>query len=92
MTTELHAKGDTLIRLGICFGLSLALYYGGEKLCTAHEIPLWERHRPWLEENRVQSIATLTALLFGISLVLLPSQKEEEPEPLSDYEPCDPIL
>lgn len=91
---EIHHKGETILRLGVCLTLSLALYYGGEKLCTAQEIPLWERHRPWLEENRVQAIATLTALLFGISLVALPSKKEEDcpPEdfiPYEDYQPCE---
>lgn len=93
---ETHQKVGTLFRLGICLGLSIALYYGGEKVCTAHEIPLWEKHRPWLEENRVQSIVTLTALLFGLSLILFPSKEEEEPsldcDDFSNYEPCQEVL
>lgn len=87
-------KGETLTRLVICLVLSSLLYLGGEWLCSAHKIPLWEEYHPWLEDNKVQAIAVLTAVLFGLSLLVLPLADGEEGEDCIQediFQPCEPI-
>ena len=87
-------KQEMVTRLAVCVVVALILYYGGEKLCTLAKIPLWEQYRPWLEQNRIQAIAIAAAVLFGISLAVLPLSGQEdavqapapEPEPCGAYE------
>lgn len=85
-------KGSTVTRLVICLALAWGLYFGGNWLCTHQDIPLWERYHPWLEENKVQAIAVMAAVLFGVSLLLCPLEGEELDCPSEDiFEPCEPI-
>lgn len=89
-------KQELATRLAVCVVAALALYYGGEKLCTALKLPLWEQYRPWLEKNRVQAVALVAAALFGLSMAAFPLSPGEQggeeagcqvPE---GYEPCVP--
>lgn len=92
-------KQELITRLAVCVVAALALYYGGEKLCVTLKLPLWEQYQPWLEKNKIQAIATVAAVLFGISLAVFPiaekrpplDQGQEEPEgPVDRFEPCAP--
>ncbi len=85
-------KSGTITRLAICLVVASALYFGGIWLCGHRDIPLWETHRPWLEENKVQAIAVMAAVLFGVSLFLAPLEEEGETCPVEEiFEPCEPI-
>jgi len=66
------SKQAVIKRLAICLVIALALYYGGEKLWEAGTLPIWEKCRPWLNQNKIQAIALVTAALFGISLTVWP--------------------
>ena len=87
-------KQEMVTRLAVCVVVALILYYGGEKLCAAAKLPLWEQYRPWLEQNRMQAIAIVAAVLFGVSLAVLPLSGQEaaaqapppESQPCGDYE------
>ena len=90
---ELHLDKQALvIRLGLCVVVALALYQAGEKLCTVLGLPYWEQYRPWLEKNKVQALAVVTAVLFGLSLVVVPLERQG-PSVLSSeaFIPCEPV-
>ena len=94
---EHQEKQAAVVRLAVCVALALALYFGGERLCTSPKLPLWEKYRPWLEENKLQAIAVAAGVLFGVSLALFPlKQAGEDPVPPfcppgpEGYEPCEP--
>lgn len=89
-------KQELVTRLAVCVVAALVVYYGGEKLCTALELPFWEQYRPWLEKNRIQAVALVAAALFGLSLAVLPLEGQgartaapEETAP-DGFEPCQP--
>lgn len=89
---KLKSEGrETVTRLAICLVLAVLLYLGGEWLCSTHEIPLWETYHPWLEENKIQAIAVMTAVIFGLSLLVLPLEKVAEEVCEELFEPCEPI-
>lgn len=71
-------KEEIVTRLSLCLIIALVLYYGGEKVCSALKLPYWEEHRTWLEKNRIQAVALAAAVLFGISLAVLPPDKGEK--------------
>lgn len=85
-------------RLALCVAAALVLYYGGEKICTMMKLTIWEQYRPWLEKNKIQAVATVAAVLFGISLAIfpleekkpLPGEAECPPGPGDGFEPCTP--
>lgn len=72
MGQENQEKQEMVTRLAICVVAALILYYGGEKACTAFQLPYWEQYRPWLEKNRIQAVAVVAAVLFGVSLAVIP--------------------
>lgn len=78
---ERGEKQQTVTRLAICVVLALVIYFGGEKLCSAAKLPLWEKYGPWLEQNKIQAIAIAAAILFGLSLVIFPLKKETSESP-----------
>ena len=79
------SKQETLTRLAVCVIAALILYSSAKPLCSAPKLPLWEEYRPWLEKNRIQAIAVVSAVLFGLSLALFPLEaKEEESPPCED--------
>ena len=78
---DLGEKKDTVARLAICVAAALAICLGGKKLCAAVPIPLWETWGPWMERNRLQAVAVVAAVLFGISLVVLPPKRDGEIPP-----------
>lgn len=84
-------KKDLLTRLACCAIGALILYVGLEHLMERHTIPQLEPYRPWLAENKVQTIAVAAAVLFGLSLVLLPPKSSpggaEDPD--CEYRPVD---
>lgn len=73
-------------RLAICVVAALILYYGGEKICKMLKLSLWEQFRPWLEKNKIQAVATVAAVLFGISLAIFPLESKK---PLPEGDGCD---
>lgn len=80
---------DTLTRLACCVVIALILCYGAEHLSGTLHLELLERYLPWLEQNRIQAVAVVAAILFGISLVVFPLPESEhlaEPDPISDLE------
>lgn len=89
MQTE-KERQPVVTRLALCVVLALVIGYGGEKVCTALKLPIWETCRPWLEKNRVQAVAVVAALLFGASLALfpLPPEAERGEDIPEGYEPC----
>ena len=80
------SKQETLTRLAVCVIAALILYSSAKPLCSSLKLPLWEEYRPWLEKNRIQAIAVVSAVLFGLSLALFPleAKPEEEPPPCED--------
>ena len=101
---ERKEKQETVTRLAICVVVALMIYFGGERLCASMKLPLWEKYRPWLEQNKIQAIAIVAAVLFGVSLAVfplkrgggegpgfIPGEAECEPPgpPDGDYEPCE---
>ena len=80
------SKQETLTRLAVCVIAALILYSSAKPLCSALKLPLWEEYRPWLEKNRIQAIAVVSAVLFGLSLAPFPleAKPEEEPPPCED--------
>ena len=85
-------KPQTLARLALCVIIAAAVYAAADKF--GDKLPLPERCRPWLEKNKVQAIAVLAAVLFGLSLIILPSPRQAQtvppPEPHeSCCDPCD---
>ncbi|MCI8477844.1 MAG: hypothetical protein HFE97_05775 [Oscillospiraceae bacterium] len=84
-------KQAVVTRLGLCIVAALVLYQIGEKVCTSFGLPYWEQYRPWLEKNRVQAVAIVTAVLFGLSLAVLPLERREPPvPPPEEFIPCGP--
>ena len=75
---ELGDKRETVTRLAVCVVIALAICLGGEKLCTALKLPLWEKYGHWLERNKIQSIAVVAAVIFGISLLVAPLKPGQE--------------
>lgn len=70
-------------RLALCGGLAAVLWSAAVKL------PALEAYRPWLEEHKLEAGAAAAAVLFGVSLLLLPLPEEddEEPDPCDGYSP-----
>ena len=88
MLENLEQK-DMLTRLACCVVIALILCYGAEHLSGVLHWDLLERYRPWLEENRIQAVAVVSAILFGISLAVFPLPEPEsrgEAPPLSGLE------
>ena len=81
--------GDKMTRLAVCAVVAVAVIYAVEKLCEGKDIPLWKQYGPWIQQNQVQAVAVLAAVLYGASLALwpeaLPAKKEEEP----GFTPCE---
>ena len=69
-------------RLALCGGGAIVLVSGAQRLAEAGKLPAGELLKPLLEQKRTQAIVLVTALLFGLSLVLLPPEgtREEEPD------------
>lgn len=72
---ERRQTGEQLTRLVVCAVIAVAAVYAGEKLCEGKSYPLWEKYGSTLTENKVQTVAVLTAVLYGLSLALLPEKK-----------------
>lgn len=76
---EAHKDRNPLAaRLALCGLGGLALVYGAQRLSDAGRLPAQARLGPWLEDNRTQAILLAAALLFGLSLVLLPLEQAED--------------
>lgn len=81
-------KQESVTRLAICAVAALILYSAADKLSEGGKLPVPETYLTWLKENKVQAIAIIGAVLFGISLALWPLEKKEElpPDPCMGYE------
>lgn len=80
-------SGERTTRLAVCVVIGVAVVYAAEKLCEGKDIPLWEKYGPWITENRIQAIAVLSAVLYGISLALW-SEEKPPAVPEEGYSPC----
>ena len=69
-------KGDSMTRLAICAVLAIGAVYAARQLCEGKHWPLWEKYGPWITENKVQAIAVLAAVLYGLSLALWPEKDQ----------------
>lgn len=86
MDTEPHSfslGGDTLTRLLLCAAAAVLVCSAADKLDQCKTLSFLERYRPLLQSDRITVIAVLTALFFGVSLVLLPKSDTDE-----GYTPC----
>jgi len=75
---------ELITRIAVCVVAALILYYAGDKILGQFHLELWEKNKPWLEANKIQAIAIVTAVLFGASLAVFPLPPEEKDEEL-DY-------
>lgn len=85
---ERRQTGEQLTRLAVCAVIAVAAVYAGEKLCEGKSYPLWEKYGSTLTENKAQTVAVLTALLYGLSLALWPEKKLDEAAQENDFTPC----
>lgn len=84
-----QGQSDLMTRLAVCVVISVAVVYAAEKLCAGKGYPLWEKYGPWLTENKVQAIAVVTAVLYGASLAIWPTEKKPPIPPEDDgFSPC----
>lgn len=80
-------KQESITRIAICAVAALLLYGGLEKLGESGKLPMLDPYLPWLKENKVQAIAIIAAVLFGVSLAVWPLEKKElPPDPCAGYE------
>ena len=73
-------KTQILVRAALCGGLAAILWAG------ANRLPLPEDWQDWLAEHRTLAIAGAAAVLYGLSLAVLPPEEAETPP---EYSPCD---
>ena len=78
MEEHTRKSTDSMTRLALCAVVAAAAVYAGEKLCEGKHWPLWEKYGPWILENKVQAIAVLAAVLYGVSLAVWPEEKKPE--------------
>lgn len=86
MEEHTRKSTDSMTRLALCAVVATAAVYAGEKLCEGKHWPLWEKYGPWILENKVQAIAALAAVLYGVSLAVWPEEKK--PEVVEGFEAC----
>ena len=86
MEEHTRKSTDSMPRLALCAVVAAAAVYAGEKLCEGKHWPLWEKYGPWILENKVQAIAVLAAVLYGVSLAVWPEEKK--PEVVEGFEAC----
>ena len=85
---EQSKPNDTLTRLAVCVVIAVAAVYAAEKLCQGRRFPLWDKYGPWVQENKVQAIAVIAAVLYGASLALWPEGLPGKGEVEEGFEPC----
>ena len=69
--------------------LPISAVYAAEKLCEGKHFPLCEKYGPWVQQNKVQAIAVIAAVLYGASLALWPEGLPGSTAPKDDgFEPC----
>lgn len=81
-------KQESMTRLAVCVVAALLVYSAADKLAEGGKLPIPERYLCWFQENKVQAIAVIGAVIFGLSLALWPVEKKEEepPDPCCGYE------
>ena len=68
-----------LTRIAYCAAAALVIYYAGNSVSEQYHFRMLEKYRPWMEENKIQAIAVISAVLFGVSLALFSIPQEEKP-------------
>ena len=71
---------ELLTRIAYCVVAALVIYYAGDKVSGLHRLELLDKYKPWIEENKIQAIAVVTAVLFGLSLAFFPIPPEATEE------------
>ncbi len=82
-------KGDLMTRLAVCAVIGIGIVYAAEQFCAGKHIPLWEKYGPWVTENKVQAVAIVAAVLYGVSLALWPEEGQTPPAAKdTGFTPC----
>jgi len=69
-------KKELLTRISVCVVAALVLYYILDEASEKVHLDILMRYRAWLKDNKVQAIAVIAAVLFGLSLALWPMEEE----------------
>jgi hypothetical protein len=69
---------ELLKRIAYCVAAALVVYYAGNSVSEQYHFQLLEKYQPWMEENKIQAIAFLSAVFFGVSLALFPIPQEDK--------------
>ncbi len=77
-----------MTRLAVCAVIGVGLVYAAEQLCAGKNIPLWEKYGPWIKENKVQAVAIIAAVLYGVSLALWPQERTPPAAEDPGFTPC----
>ncbi|MPM55802.1 hypothetical protein SDC9_102599 [bioreactor metagenome] len=70
-------KKELLTRIAVCVVAALVLYYILDEASEKVHLDILVKYRPWLKENKVQAIAVIAAVLFGLSLAMWPMEEEK---------------
>lgn len=69
---------ELLKRIAYCVAAALVVYYAGDSISEQFHFQLLDKYHPWVKENKIQSIAVISAVFFGISLALFPIPQENK--------------
>lgn len=73
---------ELITRVAVCVVAALIVYYGVDKLGDSLHMELLDKYRPWLTENKVQAVAAIAAVFFGISTAAFPLPLKQEEIPV----------
>lgn len=81
-------KQAAMTRIAICVVAALLLYGAAEKLADSGKLNIPEKYLCWFRDNKMQAIAVIAAVLYGVSLAMWPLEKKELPcdDPCLGYE------
>ncbi len=74
---------ELLTRIAICVVAAFIVYYAGDRISDQFHFSFLDKSKPWLAENKIQVVAVVAAILFGISMAAFPlpsEQTAEEPD------------
>ncbi len=71
-------KKELLTRIAVCAVAAIILYYILDETSEKVHLDILVKYRPWLKENKVQAIAVIAAVLFGLSMAMWPLEEEKK--------------